>query len=371
MRVAVTLMAVLGVLTSCTDRGSPVGEEGPQGPLRVQATWPPDGARGPFPDLFSYGDGEDAPHMIIRFSRPVRISAFAPGMVTIAGFSGDVLVRAVAAPGKEGEEQDVSRDVAVQLLIPNLLFPQWYEIGRSYEVLVDTTVRSVEGLPLESPYRFSFLPEPSLRVSRFTPEGGAAAEPFPVSPSVQFNGVVTAGALEKIRLAPAAPGTWVNVSFGDLPSFFIFTGTTEIRSGTMYTITVEPGVRDTQGYTMAAGDGVSFTTARFAIGDVVPAPGATRIPVETTIAAPCGWPVDLPTLDSGVTITPPLAGRWISESNPERFVFLPEDDLEEGTVYTVRIGTGVQAIDGTPLAAPFEWRFTTAAGEVASRRSSL
>lgn len=367
MRVAVTLLAVLGFLTSCSDRGSPVGEEAPQGPLRVQATWPPDGARGPFPELFSYGDGEDAPHMILRFSRPVRISAFGPGMVTIAGFSTEVFVRAVAAPGKEGEEQDVSRDVALQLLIPNLFFPQWYEIGRSYEVLVDTTVRSVEGLPLEAPYRFSFLPEPSLRVSGFTPAGGTAAEPFPVSPSVQFNGVVTAGAADHIRLAPSAAGTWVNVSSGDLPSLFIFTGATEIRSGTMYTIVVEPGVRDTQGYTMAAGDGVTFETARFAIGEVVPAPGATRIPVETTIAVPCGWPVDLATLDSGVTITPPLAGRWISETNPERFVFLPDDDLEEGTLYAVRIGTSLRAIDGTALSAPFEWRFTTSGDAAAIR----
>lgn len=368
MRTSVACLLACGVLASCSDRGSPVADDGPQGPPRVTATHPAHGATGPFPDLFTFGDGEDAPHFVVTFSRPVRISAVAPEWVRVAGFPGDVIVRAVALPGKEGEEQDVSDAVGFQLLVPNLFFPQWYEIGRGYEVLVDTSFRTADGTPLDMPYRFSFLPEPRLRVSRFAPSGSGGQAPYPVEPAVQFNGVVRAGAEERIILTPAVSGAWVNVSFGSMPSRFVFTGGHALHSGTQYTIRVDAGVRDTLGYLLSPGESASFATAAFAIGGVVPAPGARNIPVETTISVPCGWPAELASLDTFVTVTPPVPGRWIRESNPERFVLLPDADLDEATTYVVRIGAGVRAIDGTALPAPFEWSFTTTAGLFASGR---
>ena len=95
-----------------------------------------------------------------------------------------------------------------------------------------------------------------------------------------------------------------------------------------------------------------------------PATGATGVPTDAPITAKFDRRLDAATVTGANfslrTASGALVGATVDYDSATRTARLvPNTRLAESTQYTATAGTGIQATDGTPMAAPDTWSFTT------------
>jgi len=95
-----------------------------------------------------------------------------------------------------------------------------------------------------------------------------------------------------------------------------------------------------------------------------PSPGAKDIPIASTVSASFSESMTASTITSSTfTLTAPgnASVPATVSYNPATLTatLTPTHALAFGTTYTAQVTTGVKASDGTPLAAPISWAFTT------------
>src|SRR5207245_29323 len=137
-------------------------------------------------------------------------------------------------------------------------------------------------------------------------------------------------------------------------------------AGTVYTATVAAAVTDTSGTALGADSLWSFTTdVELARAARTPAPGATGVPLNTTVTATFSKAMNAATIttstfrlraagstaDVPATVTVNAAGTLAT--------LTPSSPLAAGTVYTATVAAAVTDTSGTPLGADSLWSFTT------------
>ena len=141
-----------------------------------------------------------------------------------------------------------------------------------------------------------------------------------------------------------------------------------------YSIFLGYAARDQAGTALAGPLRLAFTTvsAGLTARTVVPADGTQGIATTTSIAVVFDRAIDPGTVnDNLVSITPPISGS-VGLSAPEgaagldddvrRIVrFTPSGSLPANTTFTVTIGGVVRGVDGSRVAGPLSWTFTTGA----------
>lgn len=110
-----------------------------------------------------------------------------------------------------------------------------------------------------------------------------------------------------------------------------------------------------------------FRTADFLqIAEALPNAAGGAAPVDSAITLAFDKPVVPLALSSEqgalpvpISINPPIAGsgRW---KNSALYVFEPDAQLQNDTLYTVTVADDLTALDGAPLAAPYSWSFRSA-----------
>jgi hypothetical protein len=94
-----------------------------------------------------------------------------------------------------------------------------------------------------------------------------------------------------------------------------------------------------------------------------PADNAAGVATNTVITATFSKAMDASTITSStftLTINPPGSGTVSYNSATNTASFTPDADLEEITLYTATITTGVSDLAGNTLASDYVWHFTTA-----------
>lgn len=156
------------------------------------------------------------------------------------------------------------------------------------------------------------------------------------------------------RIEPATGG-----EFAWSGTTMTFTPDARLPLETAYRVWVAAGVLDEAGNAMAAdSDPLEFTT-------VGPPVVATTEPIDGSHDAPLDGPIviafsvlmDTASVEEALRISPSahLEMSW----DGEQLSLTPADQLAEGNLYTVTIGTGARDSTGEPLAAPFRFSFTT------------
>src|SRR2546426_813024 len=153
------------------------------------------------------------------------------------------------------------------------------------------------------------------------------------------------------------------------------TPSSPLVQGTVYTATVTAAVTDAIGTSLGADSLWSFTTDVAPTVTVqAPAPGATGVPLNTTVTASFSKAMNAATIFS---FNDPVPAEIYTPSLPAALpvyaagtvaTLTPSSPLGAGTVYTANVAGSVTDAIGTPLGADSLWSFTT---DVAPDRTSV
>jgi hypothetical protein len=141
-----------------------------------------------------------------------------------------------------------------------------------------------------------------------------------------------------------------------------------------YTLFLGSGAHDQAGTALSVPLRLSFRTvsAGLTARTIVPAPDTQGIAVTTPIAVIFDRPIDSQTVDDTVvTISPAVSGS-VSITAPEGAAglrdeaqrilrFTPSGSLPVNTTFTVTVRSAIRGTDGSRMAAPLSWTFTTGA----------
>lgn len=151
----------------------------------------------------------------------------------------------------------------------------------------------------------------------------------------------------------------------------IFTPTANLGLDTLYTATITTSALDTTGNAVASNFSWSFETCTTldttapTVTSTVPANLATAVHVNQKITAAFSEGMDSRTLTATTfTVTgpstTPVAGTVTYAGNAGAIAtFTPTSNLAASTLFTATITTGAKDLAGNPLAAQYQWTFTT------------
>jgi hypothetical protein len=144
--------------------------------------------------------------------------------------------------------------------------------------------------------------------------------------------------------------------------------------GREYAVVVDATARDQAGTALTLPLRLTFTTvsAGLSARAIVPADGTQGIAVTSPIAVVFDRAIDPGSVnDNLLAITPPISGNLDPvagegaaglRSDAKRILrFTPSGSLPANTTFTVTLRTGIRGADGSRIARPFAWTFTTGA----------
>ena len=113
------------------------------------------------------------------------------------------------------------------------------------------------------------------------------------------------------------------------------------------------------------------TESELVVRSVLPADLATGVPLDTGIEIAFTEVVRNVKPEKYITVSPETAGRFEFYPDGKTVVFVPEENLSENTVYTVRVKSGMKSESGKRLEADFESKFRTGVTVAAQNKSTI
>lgn len=325
---------------------------------RLVSSYPANGGVGPF-RVFSTID-PSAPHFTLQLNKLVERAAFRPEWLSVEGFERPVglLLHGDPAPEPGSLPAELTSLLAVVVYDPRTSRRLPYEVGKPYAVVVQTTLADITAQHPARTERISFMPEPYFRVLDISPaDGDHTVMPY-VPVVVQFNSPVNAKILPALRIAPEAAGDW-RLTGAD-STIAEFQHLQPLAFGTAYAVEVAETAVDARGHALAAPWVSGFTTRPFEV--VRTHPPASGADVRALIWIQVSGELDSASVRQAFAIAPAAAGTL--QFAPLEFAWRPAGELHSATTYTVALSTALQTPEGTALAAPFEFSFTTRPFEV-------
>ncbi len=241
-----------------------------------------------------------------------------------------------------------------------------------YSATITTGVQAPDGTALSVPVTWSFTTGAAVQITSRSPAPLATS----VSPSspvrVTFSKDLDPTTVNGTSVSLTGPGGAVPASVTyDAPTrTAILTPSSQLALATSYTAHVTLGIKAADGAPLDAASDWTFTTSlTAAVGPTLvsrdPGSGATGIGRDTDVGATFDRALDPASVTSSTFVLRDAGGSpvpaTVSYSGGGAINLHPTAPLAGNTTYTVDITTGLTAADGTPLAAPITWSFTTAA----------
>jgi hypothetical protein len=370
------LLSLLIIFTGCKDSATnPVTNnyyyEGdslsdPHVMPKVIFTNPANGAVGPFInyDLYNTPQG---PQITIQFNKLINIINFNSNSIRLSTQDASYYLTFADYSYSDGYANPSLRNILI------FRVSQKYLANKVYTVTVDTTLSDVHGYRLNSPYVFSYTPEPQFRVYSGSPSSLSSSSnginPGSFSPiTIDLNSKVDTPFFSKIQISPSVNGKWVftpySYSTSDSTTVY-FTSTDTLLFDTKYTISVAGNAKDANGLIINAPYQFSFTTQPFQVilngWSSYTGPGGFAVP--TNLDFSFNGLIDTSTVRSSISITPYLSFDLsfnYSGSNYQYVYVNPNvQQMQRNTTYTITINNTVRSIKGVYLKNPYSYSITT------------
>jgi len=241
--------------------------------------------------------------------------------------------------------------------------------GTVYTATVTATVTDTVGTPLGTASVWSFTTSAAPAVIAQSPTPGAIAVPLTATVTATFSkpmnaASITTATFSLLAVGAAAPVP-ATVTVNAAGTVATLTPTGPLAQGTVYTATVSATVADTIATPLGANVVWSFTTdvAPTVIAQS-PAPGATGVPLNTTVTATFSKPMNAASIVP-TTFTLRAAGAAANvpatvtlDATGTIATLTPTGPLALGTVYTATV-VGVTDAVGNALGTNIVWSFST------------
>jgi hypothetical protein len=240
-----------------------------------------------------------------------------------------------------------------------------------FTVSILADVRDLSGnamVEAPDPFVFETVGQPTVVTSQ--PESGAQDVPLESSIVLEFSTLMDTASVEAaLEIEPAVELTpsWSGEQLTLLPA-------TPFVEGEEYSLRIATSARDGAGTALERAYRLVFRAARSGLEalQLVPSDGVEGIATTSSIAIVFDRELDPDSLDGGVLrISPAVAGslqvvappgaQGLRDPTKRVLRFQPSSQLEPNTTYEVSLAAGVLGIDGSQLATPVAWRFTTGA----------
>jgi len=248
---------------------------------------------------------------------------------------------------------------------------QGWERQTSYSVSISADARSARGLALARPASFVVNTIGKLAVAQTIPADDAQDVAADATITVLFNRPVVplttldaqADLPTPVTFNPSIPGRgqWLNTSI------YVWQPSAPLQAGTVYEGRVAAGLKDTSGALLDSDYIWTFSVAAPAVKFITPSNGARNIGLRQPISVTFSQKMDRASAQAAFVIEPPVRGRfrWDDERPPqpnpanaerassggEVMAFVPEEDYQRGTSYTVRVKAGARAAAGSGATA--------------------
>ena len=248
-----------------------------------------------------------------------------------------------------------------------------FERDTLYRVSLGTSARSNAGLALAQPVMFSARSVGFLEVTSVSPLADAIDVPVSSAIRVIFNRPVVPltyvseqGLLDNpLTFSPpiAGSGRWTNTSI------YTYEPSSPLAAGTAYTVKVAAGLTDTTGGVLEQDYVWSFTTQRPDVVSISPADGMRHVAPDAAVEIAFNQPMQRVQTESRFSLTAQGASESVAGSFDWRdeglskhvLVFTPNQPLERGQSYTVRLAAGAPSVSGNAaVASDYEWRYQVA-----------
>src|SRR2546421_573082 len=242
--------------------------------------------------------------------------------------------------------------------------------GTVYTATVTAAVTDAIGTPLGADSLWSFTtnvpPTVTVQIGRPSCRGRAYISAVAVSLKKTMNAASITTATFRLRAAGSTADVPATVTFNAAGALATRTPSSPLGAGTVYTATVTAAVTDAIGTPLGADSLWSFTTnVPPTVTVQAPAPGATGVPLNTTVTASFSKAMNAATIttatfrlraagstaDVPATVTVNAAGTLAT-----LFSF---NDTAATEIYTLSLHDALPISIGTPLGADSLWSFTT------------
>ena len=240
-----------------------------------------------------------------------------------------------------------------------------------FTVRVLPGVRDLAGNAMDDeaePFAFETVGNPT--VVRNQPEDRAQDVPLESSIVLEFSTLMDTASVEaalRIQPAIALEPRWSGERLTLTPSIAFV-------EGRQYTLRIDRTARDGAGTPLARPFRLVFRAARSGLEAMtqVPNAGIEGVAVTSPIAIVFDRALDPDSLEDGqLRLTPAVSGsleviaapdaEGLRDPTPRVLRFQPSAPLEPNTTYEVSLDPGLLGADGSQLATPLAWRFTTGA----------
>ncbi len=237
-----------------------------------------------------------------------------------------------------------------------------------YDVTISTYAADTTNNNLISPYSWYFTTgtgnvNPTI-LSVFPPNGSTNV-PLQASIGATFSMPMNQTSVNNaFSISPSIPGV-----FSWTGNTFAFTPSVPLAANTTYTVTIANTATGTNGlpllntytWSFTSGNGTNDTTAPYIVG-VTPPNNATNVALRPTVGVSFSEAMNQSSAQNAFQMTvsgspTPIAGTFSWNGNT--LVFNPTAALTANTIYTLRVSTGAQDLAGNPMAAIYNWQFTT------------
>jgi hypothetical protein len=219
-----------------------------------------------------------------------------------------------------------------------------------------------------NPFAFETVGHPTVVSSQ--PENGAQDVPLESSIVLEFSTLMDTASVEAaLEIEPAVEltATWSEEQL-------TLTPTRPFVEGQRYTLRIATGARDGAGTPLDRPYRLVFRAAHSGLEALrlVPSDGVEGIAINSPIAILFDRELDPDSLDGGLLrfspavtgsleVTAPPGAEGLRDPTPRVLRFQPSSPLQPNTTYEVSLAAGVLGADGSQLATPLAWRFTTGA----------
>jgi len=346
------VILIILLLSSCTDNQTgPPNLIDPSVKPQVLWTDPPAGAIGPFAGLHTInGSTGTGYYFMAQFNKVMSAPQQYPLPVcsSCAGFIEPVsvepfLVAGGSVVGFYLYDYDPNEQYAIQTI---------YEVGKTYTVVIDTSLMDINGNHLARPYYLRYTPEPYFRITSTSPADGATIVPTKTTNiQIYFNSKVDTSILSHIH---PSSGFITHSSAGGYDAIYTLGN---YLPGQTITLTIDQGAKDVSGNALRSASQMTVHTGAFALTSVDTAEYA--LDLDQGLDFYFSYPLDTSTVFSSILVSPPteLAHYRLY---PNNYVYAsPLNDWIPNSSYTITIKTSLLATNGVGLDRQYAVHFIT------------